>query len=183
MASIQRLLLTALTAMALPAASIHAQGVPEQRTTAPSSGLVTLYALDPVTSFFSLTENHAGGILEHHRDLANGAEIDFGEYHAGNLTVADSNGMTGAIVDLGTAETHKKQDEDSDADYQELKEGSQLFGDLKPLATAPIILGHIYVLRVIGTTGRPVDFVAKLKVVAFQPDQAVTIRWEILPEE
>ena len=201
-----------MAAVVLSATAVHTQGTPAKWRAASSSELVTLYTLDPVTSSFCLSENHAGGILADHHDSNNGQEIDFGKYHPGNLTVADSNGMTGAIVDLGTPETlqkeyryhetvgqgqgfasihrrgtslliNKQRDDDSDANFQELKEGSQLFGDLKQLATAPVVLGHIYVLRVIGTIGKPVDFVAKLKVVAFQPDQAVTIRWEVLPDQ
>ncbi len=187
---------------------VSAQIVFQKNALAPG-GLVTLYQLDPVSQFFSFTENYSGTIMKDHRVLASGAEIDFGVYHADSFSVAVSNGSTGRIVDLGTSKTleekygysepvgngqgfasiHRKgtsfliQQRHGDHDrseYQELTEGAQLLTDLRSLDSAPVILGHIYLLHVVSTRGQPANTFVKLMVVAYQPGQSVAIRWEIM---
>ena len=176
------------------------------------AGLVTLFQVDPVQQSFDFTDNHAGNIMKDHRVLADGGEIDFGQYHADSFSVAVCNGSTGRIVDLGTskmleeeyhynetvgagqgfASIHRKgtsflirqrHGTDDGSEYQELTEGAQLLTDLRLLDSTPVILGHIYLLHVIKIQGPPADTFVKLMVVAYQPGQSVTIRWEIMAPE
>ena len=163
------------------------------------AGLVTLFQVDPVQQSFDFTDNHAGNIMK-------------GQYHADSFSVAVCNGSTGRIVDLGTskmleeeyhynetvgagqgfASIHRKgtsflirqrHGTDDGSEYQELTEGTQLLTDLRLLDSTPVILGHIYLLHVIKTQGPPADTFVKLMVVAYQPGQSVTIRWEIMTPE
>ena len=190
---------------------VGAQIVFQKEASAPG-GLVTLYQLDPVSQSFNFTENYAGNVMKDHRVLVSGAEMDFGVYHADSFSVAVTNGSTGRIVDLGTPKTLKEKygysepvgngqgfasihrkgtsflvqqrhDKDDHSEYQELTEGAQLLTNLRSLDSAPIILGHIYILHVVQSQGPPADTFVKLMVVAYQPDQSVTIRWEIMVPE
>ena len=209
----QRLCHLALAAfLLLSSAGLAGAQDTERNPTLPSGGLVTLYQLDPVAQSFDFTDYHAGDILKDHRVLANGAEIDFGTYHADSLTVADSNGSTGRIIDLGTSKTlqakydnretvgdgqgfasiHRKgtafligqrRDKEDGSKYQELSEGAQLLTDLHPLDFAAVTLGHIYLLHVVRSLPSPADTFVKFLVVAYQPGQSVTFRWEMMPEE
>lgn len=63
--------------------------------------------------------------------------------------------------------------------WQPLKEGAQL-AELKPSANAPIRLGHIYLLRLADTKDKSFQQVIKLMVIAYRPEEAVTLRWELL---
>ncbi len=194
-------LVVAILPLICVSALAHAQG-----------RLVTLLQLDPVACSFDFTDNRAGDIMEDHRVLANGGEMDFGVYHADSFSVAISNGSTGRIVDLGTskaledkygysetvgggqgfASIHRKDKSvlirqrhgtEDHSEYQELTEGTQLLTDLKALDFAPVVLGHIYLLHVVKTQGRPADTFVKLMVVAYQPGQSVTFRWELMMPE
>ncbi len=188
-----------------------AQIVFQKGASAPG-GLTTLYQLDPVSQSFNFTENYAGNVMKDHRVLVSGAEMDFGVYHADSFSVAVTNGATGRIVDLGTPKTLKEKygypetvgegqgfasihrqgtsflvrqrhDSDDHSEYQELAEGAQLLTNLRALDFAPVILGHIYLLHVVQTQGPPANIFVKLMVVAYQPDQSVTVRWEIMVPE
>lgn len=183
-----------------------------QREASAPGGLTTLYQLDPVSQSFSFTENYAGSVMKDHRVLNGGAEIDFGRYRPGCFSVAVSVGSTGRIVDLGDARTlrakyhyretvgdgqgfasiHRKgpsfligqrDDKEDHSEYQGLTEGAQLSKDLRSLDSAPVTLGHIYLLHVVQDRGQPTDIYVKLIVVGHQPDQSVTFRWEIMRAE
>jgi hypothetical protein len=65
-------------------------------------------------------------------------------------------------------------------EYQPLQEGPKLFTELAPSATAPIKLGHIYLVRVADKKDKSFQQLVKLIVIAFRPDEAVTLRWELL---
>ena len=64
--------------------------------------------------------------------------------------------------------------------WQPLKEGDQPFADAKASATAPIKLGHIYLVRIADTKEKSFERIVKLMVISFRPDEAVTLRWELL---
>jgi hypothetical protein len=63
--------------------------------------------------------------------------------------------------------------------WQPLKEASQL-ADVKSSANAPIKLGHIYLVRIADSKDKSVLKTVKLMVIAYRPDEAVTLRWELL---
>lgn len=183
-----------------------------QKQASARGGLTTLYHLDPVSQSFNFTENYAGGMIKNHSVLNGGSEIAFGMYRADSFSVAVNNGSTGRIVDLGTAQTLKEKygysetvgdgqgyasihrkgasiliqqrhGKEGDSEYQDLAEGAQLVTDLRLLDSAPVILGHIYLLHVVQSEGPPADVFVKLIVVGYQLDQSVTMRWEIMEQE
>jgi hypothetical protein len=63
--------------------------------------------------------------------------------------------------------------------WQPLREGARLFTEVGPSATAPIRLGHIYVLRIADTKDKSHQ-VVKLMVIGYRPEESVTLRWELL---
>jgi hypothetical protein len=66
------------------------------------------------------------------------------------------------------------------AEYQRLQEGPKLFTELAPSATAPIKLGHIYLVRIADKNDTSFQQLVKLMVIAFRPEESVTLRWESL---
>ena len=65
-------------------------------------------------------------------------------------------------------------------EFQPLQEGPKLFTDVEPSANAPIKLGHIYLVRVADKKDKSTLQIVKLMVIAYRPDEAVTLRWESL---
>jgi hypothetical protein len=65
-------------------------------------------------------------------------------------------------------------------EFQRLQEGPKLFTDLVPSASAPIKLGHIYLVRIADKKDQSTQQLVKLMVIAFRPDEEVTLRWELL---
>jgi hypothetical protein len=63
---------------------------------------------------------------------------------------------------------------------QPLKEAAQLYADAKAAASAPIKMGHIYLVRLADTKDKGFERIVKLMVISFRPDEAVTLRWELL---
>ena len=61
-----------------------------------------------------------------------------------------------------------------------LKEAAQLYTDPKASANAPIKLGHIYLVRLADTRNKSFEKIVKLMVIGYRPEEAVTLRWELL---
>ena len=66
------------------------------------------------------------------------------------------------------------------ASWQPLEESAKLFAEPKSSANAPIQLGHIYLVRITDTKEKSFQLIAKLMVIAYRPEEAVTVRWELL---
>jgi len=66
------------------------------------------------------------------------------------------------------------------ASWQTLQEGSKLFSEVKSSANAPIQLGHIYLVRTVDSKDKSFQRIVKLIVIAYRPEEAVTVRWELL---
>lgn len=77
----------------------------------------------------------------------------------------------GKIVVLKDLKTHE---------VQELVETTALFGKGAVSASAPVKLGHIYLLRITDRFDPKFERLAKLLVVSFTPEQSVTVRWQLL---
>jgi len=65
-------------------------------------------------------------------------------------------------------------------EFQPLQEGSRLFTEVGPSATAPVKLGHIYLVRITDKKDKSTQQLVKLIVISFRPEEAVTLRWELL---
>jgi hypothetical protein len=63
---------------------------------------------------------------------------------------------------------------------QNLVESESLFAEGKKSASAPIKLGHIYLLRLVDRYDKNFERVVKLLVVAYTPNESVTIRWQVM---
>ena len=68
----------------------------------------------------------------------------------------------------------------STPEYQPLQEGPKLRKEVAPSATAPIKLGHIYLVRIADKKDTSFQQLVKLMVIAYRPEEAVTLRWESL---
>jgi hypothetical protein len=68
----------------------------------------------------------------------------------------------------------------SKPEYQPLQEGPKLFTEVAPSATAPIKLGHIYLVRIADKKETSFQQLVKLMVIAYRPEESVTLRWELL---
>lgn len=64
--------------------------------------------------------------------------------------------------------------------YQPINKSNTLFNPGTAVATARIVLGHIYLIRITDRHDPKFELVAKLLVIAYIPDQMITIRWSLL---
>lgn len=169
-------------------------------------GVIALYALDPLARAFCFRDGKDGMIFQGNDVRNRSSDIDFNNYHAGNFTVGIEGGRIGAIVDLGSAEELRQKygyeetvgkgqgfaslrlddgkmvilKDRSAQTAQELRESTLLFQEGTSGATAPIKLGHIYVLRLTDRHDKDFQVLVKLIVIAYTPNESVTIRWQIL---
>ncbi len=65
-------------------------------------------------------------------------------------------------------------------EFQPLQEASKLFTEVGSSVAAPIKLGHIYLVRIADKKDKSTVQLVKLMVIAFRPDESVTLRWESL---
>lgn len=171
-----------------------------------TGGLVTLYALDPLARTFCFADGKDGGVVQNNEVKNRCSDIDFNNYYAGNFSVGVEGGRLGRIVDLGNAtqlsekygysETVGKgqgfaslrmengkvvilKDRKSQA-VQELKESASLLAEGASVATAPIRVGNIYLVRLTDRHDRAFQRMVKVMVVAHTPNESVTIRWQVL---
>jgi hypothetical protein len=134
------------------------------------------------------------------------SDLSFNVATGGALVVGTDANRAGAIVDLGTAEEIRarygfdnaagagvgfttlrlhgdklaiqilKEDRPQEK-VEYLKEGQALS---QILPSAPVIIGHIYVLRISDAKDGGTQMVVKLMVIAYAPSETVTLRWEVL---
>ncbi len=168
-------------------------------------GIFTMYALDPLARTFCFSDGKEGMTFAA-TDWGNRCS-DLSFSSAGNLVSGIEVDRLAAIVDLGTADQLRdrygfedaagggtgfaslhlqgdkimvlKQDI-SKQEFQPLQEGPKLFTEVAPAATAPIKLGHIYLVRIADKKDKNFQQLIKLMVIAYRPEEAVTLRWELL---
>jgi len=173
-----------------------------------TGGIVTLYALDPLARTFCFADGKDGGVVENNEVRNRCSDIDFNNYNSGAFSIGIEGGRVGRIIDLGNATELKQKygyeetvgngqgfaslriedgevvilkDRKSQA-IQKLKESESapLFQAGASGASAPIRLGNIYLLRLSDRHDRTFQRLVKLMVIAYTPNEAVTIRWQIL---
>ena len=171
-----------------------------------AGNITTLYALDPLSSSLCLADGKYGHVFQEHETRNLCSDLDFGSYHAENFSVGVEGGRVGVILDLGDAAELKKRygfeetvgmsqgfaslhaegdkvfvlKERRPQTFQELQESGQLFAEGKSVASAPIKVGHIYLVRLTDRHHRGFQLLAKLKVVSYVPGESVTVRWQLL---
>ena len=170
-------------------------------------GIVTLYALDPLARALCFRDGKEGMAFENNRWSNRCSDLSYSLAGSGSLVTGIEANRVAAIVDLGTPDQLRERYGYEDAEgggegfaslrlggdkililkednpqetLQPLQEGPKLFTDVGPSANAPVKLGHIYLLRIADKKDRAYEQIVKLMVIAYRPDEAVTLRWELL---
>ncbi|MCM3873741.1 MAG: hypothetical protein ND895_23890 [Pyrinomonadaceae bacterium] len=170
-------------------------------------GIVNLYALDPLARSLCFRDGREGLAFQKNRWANRCSDLNFSLAGNGSFVTGIEANRVAAIVDLGTAndlrERYGYEDADSGGEgfaslrlqgdrililkednpnesLQPLKEGLTLFTELGPSANAPVRLGHIYLLRIADRKDKSYQQIVKLIVIAYAPNESVTLRWEPL---
>ena len=172
-------------------------------------GIFTLYAVDPLARTLCFTDGKEGMAFVNNKWENRCSDLSFTLAGGGSLVTGIELNRTAAIVDLGTANDLRGRYSYEDAEnggvgfasirlegdkvtilqddngkfkasWQTLQEGSKLFGEVKSSANAPIQLGHIYLVRIVDSKDKSFQQIVKLIVIAYRPEEAVTVRWELL---
>ena len=181
----------------------------EKRAAQPKKrgGIFTMYVHDPLARTMCFSDGKEGfGFVDN--DWRNRcSDLGYILASGGSLASGIEVNRVAAIVDLGTPDELRQRYGFEEAaggatgfaslhlagnklmilkqdlgkpEYQRLQESAKLFTELAPSATAPIKLGHIYLVRIADKNDTSFQQLVKLMVIAFRPDEAVTLRWESL---
>lgn len=167
-------------------------------------GIVTLYWFDPLTRALCLRDGRAGLAFRENRVTNRCSDVSLTTAGGGSLVAGIEANRVAVVVDLGTADELRERYGYEDADaggegfaslrihegklmllkedgppdkLQPLKESAALFTTAKSSANAPIKLGHIYLVRIEDAKDRSFQLLAKLIVIAYRPNESVTLRW------
>ena len=178
----------------------------EKRATQPKKrgGIFTMYAIDPLARTLCFSDGKEGMVFTNTTWVNRCSDLSFA---GSNLVAGIEADRLGAIVDLGTADELSSRVGFEDAqgggtgfasihlrgdkimvlkqdlgkqEFEPLQEGSKLFTEVGSSVAAPIKLGHIYLVRVADKKDKSTQQIVKLMVIAFRPDESVTLRWESL---
>lgn len=169
-------------------------------------GIVTLYALDPLSRTYCFADGKDGHVFQNYEVRNRCSDIDFNNYNPGGFSVGIEGGRVGRIIDLGNVNELRQRygydetvgngqgyaslrfeegrvailkDRRSQT-VQELKESGLLFQEGTPSASSPVRLGNIYLVRLTDRHEKAFQRIVKLMVIAHTPNESVTIRWQIL---
>jgi hypothetical protein len=171
-----------------------------------SGGIATLYAMDPITQSLCIADGRAGHVFQEHQVRNRCSDLDFNSYKEAGFSAGVEGGRLGNIIDLGDGKEMSRRYgylETTDhgkgfaslnlqggkvvvlKDYkstslQPLSENALLFQEGKPGASAPVALGHIYLVRLTDHFDKSFQRLVKFIVLAYSPGQSVTIRWQVL---
>jgi hypothetical protein len=181
----------------------------EKRATQPKKrgGIFTMYVLDPLARTMCFSDGKEGFAFVNNDWGNRCSDLSYSLAGNGSLVSGIEADRVAAIVDLGTPDQLRDRYGFEDAtgggtgfaslhlngdkimvlkedirkqQFQLLQEGLNLFTEVAPSATAPIKLGHIYLVRIADKKDKSTQHVVKLMVIAYRPDEAVTLRWESL---
>jgi len=166
-------------------------------------GIFTLYAIDPLARTLCFSDGKEGMAFT---NTVWGNRCSDLSFAGSNLVSGIEIDRLAAIVDLGTTDelSNKYGFEDAPGggtgfasihlqgdtimvlkqdikkqEFQPLQEASKL-AEVGSSVAAPIKLGHIYLVRVADKKDKSTQQLVKLMVIAFRPEEAVTLRWESL---
>ena len=181
----------------------------EKHATQPKKrgGIFTMYVHDPLARTMCFSDGKEGFAFVD-RDWRNRcSDLSYILANNGSLASGIEVNRLAAIVDLGTPDELRQRygfeeatgggtgfaslhlagdrimvlkEDIQKSEYQPLQEGPKLFTELTPSATAPIKLGHIYLVRVADKKDTSFQQLVKLMVIAYRPEESVTLRWELL---
>jgi hypothetical protein len=172
-------------------------------------GIFTMYTVDPLARTLCFTDGKEGMAFVSNKWENRCSDLSYTLAGNGSLVSGIELNRVAAIVDLGTANDLRGRYGYDDAEnggvgfaslrleggkvmilqdnsnpakltWQPVQEASRLT-EVKSSATAPIHLGHIYLLRIADSRDKNSEqIVVKLMVIAYRPEEAVTLRWELL---
>lgn len=171
-------------------------------------GIFTLYAVDPLARTLCFNDGKEGMAFVNNKWENRCSDLSYTLAGGGSLVTGIELNRVAAIVDLGTANDLRGRYSYEDAEnggvgfasirlegdkvtilqddngkfkasWQTLQEGSKL-SEVKSSANAPIQLGHIYLVRTVDSKDKSFQRIVKLIVIAYRPEEAVTVRWELL---
>ena len=172
-------------------------------------GVFTMYAMDPLSRTLCFADGKEGTAFVNNKWEDRCSDLSYTLAGNGSFVTGIELNRVAAIVDLGTANDLRERYGYEDAEnggvgfaslrlegdkvtilkndngkfkasWQPLKESAELFAEPKSSANAPIQLGHIYLIRITDTKDKSFQLIAKLMVIAYRPEEAVTLRWELL---
>jgi hypothetical protein len=181
----------------------------EKRATQPKKrgGIFTMYVHDPLARTMCFSDGKEGFAFVDNDWRNRCSDLGYILASNGSLASGIEVNRVAAIVDLGTpdelrrrygfeeapggstgfASLHLNSDkimvlkqDIRQPEYQPLQEGPKLFIEVAPSATAPIKLGHIYLVRIADKKDPSFQQLVKLMVIAYRPEESVTLRWELL---
>ncbi len=181
----------------------------EKRATQPKKrgGIFTMYVHDPLARTMCFSDGKQGFAFVNNEWRNRCSDLSYILASNGSLASGIEVNRVAAIVDLGMPDELRRRYGFEDAqgggtgfaslhlngdkimilkqdlgrpEYQPLQEGPKLFTELTPSATAPIKLGHIYLVRIADKKDTNFQQLVKLMVIAFRPEESVTVRWELL---
>lgn len=171
-------------------------------------GIFTMYAMDPLSRNLCFSDGKEGMAFVNNKWENRCSDLSYTQAGGGSFVTGIELNRAGAIVDLGTANDLRGRYSFEDAEnggvgfaslrvmggkimilqddigktpatWQPLQEAPQL-AETKSSATAPIKLGHIYLVRITDSRDKNYEQLVKLLVVAYRNEEAVTLRWELL---
>jgi hypothetical protein len=177
----------------------------EKRATQPKKrgGIFTMYSIDPLARTLCFTDGKEGMVFTDTTWVNRCSDLSFA---GSNLVAGIEADRPGTIVDLGTADELRNRNGFEDAqgggtgfasihlrgdkvmvlkqdlgkqEFQPLEENSKLT-EVGTAVAAPIKLGHIYLVRTADKKDKSTVQLVKLMVIAYRPDESVTLRWESL---
>ncbi|HXC69783.1 MAG TPA: hypothetical protein VN644_07395 [Pyrinomonadaceae bacterium] len=182
---------------------------PDEKAAQPrkTSGIFTMYALDPLARSFCFNDGKEGMRIANHQWGNRCSDLNFSLVSGGTLVAGIEVDRAAVIVDLGTNNELRErygfddaengavgfaslrlegnkitvlQEDNTKPVWTTLKEGAALFTETRASANAPIKLGHIYLVRIADSKNQSFRQIAKLMVIAYRPGESVTLRWELL---
>ncbi|CAF0820698.1 unnamed protein product [Adineta steineri] len=171
-----------------------------------NENITTLYALDPEARTFCFHDGKYGHTITNGAVYNRCSDIDFDSYYNGNFTVGIEGSRVGTIIDLGSSEDLKEKYKYSETvgngqgfasihrknntifilkgnaynnTFQVMDESSTLFQE-NSTASSSVILGHLYLVRITDHSNAAFERIVKMLVIAYRPNELVTIRWELL---
>ncbi len=172
-------------------------------------GIFTMYAIDPLARTLCFNDGKEGMAFVNNKWENRCSDLSYTLAGNGSLVSGIELNRMAAIVDLGTANDLRARYGFDDAEnggvgfaslrleggkimvlqddsnpskptWQALQEAAKLT-EVKSSANAPIQMGHIYLLRIADSKDKTSQqVVVKLMVIAYRPEEAVTVRWELL---
>lgn len=173
----------------------------------PNEKIVTLCALDPLARTFCFGDGKYGQMFSDRSVYNRRSDIDFNNYNNGSFSVGIEGAEVGTIINLGStadvqakykyqetigngqgfASIHRKnrtifilKNNSYGHIFQPMEESNELFQSGRSVASASVNLGHLYLVRITDATDVGFERIVKMLVIAYQPNEWVTIRWEVL---